>query len=214
VVPAVSEAAPLGLLQLVLWSAVLAAAVACTVIVVRHHLKTSDGDSPDLLFWDLFGGAVVIAPALLIPAVASPSAGLALVAVAGVSGMAAYRSSPAVLSWYETRRRRRVDGPLCRAAAVVHEEILGRWARYELDPALAITYPDLADVARPETAALVKALREAESLKTAWDSGYPHAVDRLGQALDRAETAAGVPASLRPAPISQPARFTGTAQRR
>jgi hypothetical protein len=187
----------LGLLQLVLWSAVLAAAVACTVFIVRHHLRTSDGDSPDLLFWDLFGGAVVIAPALLIPAVASPPAGLALAAVAAVSGIAAYRGSPAVLSWYETRRRRRVDGPLCRAAAAVHEEIVGRWARYELDPALAISYPDLADVRRPETADFVKALREAEMLKTAWDPGYPHAVARLGQALDRAETAAGVPAGVR-----------------
>jgi hypothetical protein len=188
----------LGLLQLVLWSAVLAAAVACTVFVVRRHLRTPDGDSPDLLFWDLFGGAAVIAPALLIPAVASPQAGLAMVAVAVLSGVAAYRSSPAVLSWDETRRRRRVDGPLCRAAAVVHEEILGRWARYELDPALAISYPDLADVRQPETAAFVKAMREAETLKAARDSGYPHAVDHLGQALERAETAAGVPAGLRP----------------
>ncbi|MFP3462726.1 hypothetical protein R5O87_17945 [Arthrobacter globiformis] len=197
--PAVSEAAPLGLLQLVLWSAVLVAAVACTVFVVRHHLRTSDGDSSDLLFWDLFGGAVVIAPALLIPAVASPPAGLALAAVAGLSGIAAYRSSPAVLSWHDARRQRRVDGPRCRAAAVVHEEIMGRWARYELDPALAISYPDLADVRRPETAAFVKALREAETLKTLASPEYPHAVDRLGRALDCAETAAGVPATLRPA---------------
>jgi hypothetical protein len=192
----------LGLLQLVLWSSVLAAAVACTVLIVRHHLKTSDGDSSDLLFWDLFAGSVVVAPALLIPAVSSPPAGLALAAVAGVSGIAAYRSSPAVLSWYETRRRRRVDGPLCRAAAVAHEEIVGRWARYELDPALAISYPDLADVRRPETADFVKALREAETLKAGWDPRYPHAVDRLGLALDRAELAAGVPASLRPAGLS------------
>ena len=198
-VPAVSEAAPMGLLQLVPWSAVLVAAVACTVFVVRHHLRTSDGDSPDLLFWDLFGGAVVIAPALLIPAVASPPAGLALAAVAGLSGIAAYRCSPTVLSWYGTRRRRRVEAPLSRAAAVEHEAIVGRWAQYELDPALAISYPDLADVARPETAAIVKALRDAETLKDLADPGYPHAVARLGQALDCAETAAGVPAGLRPA---------------
>lgn len=198
-VPAVSEAAPLGLLQLVLWSAVLVAAVACTVFVVRHHLRTSDADSPDLLFWDLFGGAVVIAPALIIPAVASPPAGLALAAVAGVSGIAAYRSSPAVFSWYEARRRRRVEAPLSRAAAIVHGEIVGRWAQYELDPGLAISYPDLGDVRRPETAAFVKVLREAETLKALADPGYPHAVERLGEALHRAETAAGVPAGLRPA---------------
>lgn len=198
-VPAVSEAAPLGLLQLVLWSAVLVAAVACTVFVVRHHSRTSDGDSADLLFWDLFGGAVVIAPALLIPAVASPPAGLAMAAVAGVSGIAAYRTSPAVLSWFDTRRRRRVEAPLCRAAAVVHETIVGRWAQYELDPGLAISYPDLADVRRLETAEFVRVLRETQTLKILADPGYPDAVARLGAALDRAETAAGVPAGLRPA---------------
>ncbi len=198
-VSVLSEAAPWGLLQLVLWSAVLMAAVAGTVFVVRHHLRTSDGDSPDLLFWDLFGGAVVIAPSLLIPAVASPPAGLALAAVAGASGVAAYRSSPAVLSWFEARRRRRVDGPLCRTAAATQEEILGRWAQYELDPALAISYPALADVRQPETAAIVKALREADALKALADPAYPRAVERLGLALERAETAAGVPAGLRPA---------------
>jgi hypothetical protein len=208
VVPVVSETAPLGLLQLVLWSAVLATAVACTVFVVRHHLRTSDGGSSDLLFWDLFGGAVVIAPALLIPAVASPPAGLILAGVAGVSGIVAYRGSPAVLSWFDAWQRRRVDRPLCRAAAVEHEAILGRWAQYELDPALAIGYPDLADVGRPETAAVAKALREAEALKVVADSRYPHAVERLGQALNCAETAAGVPADGRAT------RFTGPAQRR
>jgi hypothetical protein len=132
--------------------------------------------------------------------VASPAAGLALAAVAGASGIAAYRSSPAVLSWYETRRRRRVEAPRGRAAAVVHAEIVGRWAQYELDPALAISYPELADVRRPETAAFVKVLREAETLKALADPGYPNAVARLREALDRAETAAGVPAGLRPAP--------------
>jgi hypothetical protein len=193
VVPAVSEAVPLGPLQLVIWGAVLAAAVACMVIAVRHHAGKPDADGSDPLFWDLFGGAAVIVPALLIPAVASPLAGLALAAVTAASGVAAYRSSPRILAWYASRRRRRLDVPRREAAVEVHDAVLGRWRRYELDPALAIGYPDMADVARPETSAFVKAMREAELLRASSDPGYAPAVARLELALGRAETAAGVP---------------------
>lgn len=192
-VPAVSEAVPLGPLQLVIWAAVLAAAVACMVVAVRHHAGKPDADGSDPLFWDLFGGAAVIVPALLIPAVASPLAGLALAAVTVASGVAAYRSSPRILAWYASRRRRRLDVPRREAAVEVHDAVLGRWRRYELDPALAIGYPDMADVARPETSAFVKAMREAELLKASTDPGYAPAVARLELALGRAETAAGVP---------------------
>lgn len=194
-VPAVSEAVPLGPLQLVIWGAVLAAAVACMVVAVRHHAGKPDADGSDPLFWDLFGGAAVIVPALLIPAVASPLAGLALAAVTAASGVAAYRSSPRILAWYASRRRRRLDVPRREAAVEVHDAVLGRWRRYELDPALAIGYPDMADVARPETSAFVKAMREAELLRASSDPGYAPAVARLELALGRAETAAGVPGS-------------------
>lgn len=194
-VPAVSEAVPLGPLQLVIWAAVLAAAVACMVVAVRHHAGKPDADGSDPLFWDLFGGAAVIVPALLIPAVASPLAGLALAAVTVASGVAAYRSSPRILAWYASRRRRRLDVPRREAAVEVHDAVLGRWRRYELDPALAIGYPDMADVARPETSAFVKAMREAELLRASSDPGYAPAVARLELALGRAETAAGVPGS-------------------
>lgn len=192
-VPAVSEAVPLGPLQLVIWAAVLAAAVACMVVAVRHHAGKPDADGSDPLFWDLFGGAAVIVPALLIPAVSSPLAGLALAAVAAASGVAAYRGSPRILDWYGSRRQRRLDIPRREAAVEIHNAVLSRWRRYELDPALAIGYPDMADVARPETSAFVKAMREAELLKASADPGYAPAVARLELALGRAETAAGVP---------------------
>ena len=42
--PAVSEAVPLGPLQLVIWAVVLTAAVACTVIALRHHAGKPDAD--------------------------------------------------------------------------------------------------------------------------------------------------------------------------
>lgn len=195
---AVTDAVPLGALQLVLWGAVLAAAVACTVIVVRHHAGTSDGDSSDPLFWDLFFGAAVIFPALVIPAVSSPLAGLVLTAVAGASGIAAYRNSPQVLGWYTSRRRQRDELPARQAAVVLHDAVLKRWQRYELDPALAIDFPAMADVARPETAAFVRAMREAELLRTLGHPGYPPAVARLESALHHAELAAGAKPSAPP----------------
>ncbi|WP_457972959.1 hypothetical protein [Arthrobacter sp. D1-17] len=198
-----TEAAPFGVLTLILWGAMLAAAAACTVLAVRHHAATSDGDPSDPLFWDLFGGAAVIVPALLIPAVASPPAGFALAALTCASGVAAYRSSPRVLSWYSSRRQRRQELrdelPARQAAAMVfhdavllHDAVLKRWQRYELDPALAIDYPDMSDVARPQTAEFVKAMRVAELLRTSGASGYPSAVAQLERALECAEAAAGV----------------------
>jgi hypothetical protein len=190
-VPAVTDAAPFGVLTLILWGAVLVAAAVCTVFAVRHHAGTSDGDASDPLFWDLFGGAAVIVPALLIPAVASPPAGLALAAVACASGVAAYRSSPRVLGWYSSRRLRRQELPARQAAVVLHDAVLKRWQRYELDPALTIDFPDMSDVARPETAAFVKAMREAEMLRGSWDPGYPSAVAQLERTLQRAEISAG-----------------------
>ena len=195
--PAVTDAAPFGALTLILWGAVLAAAAACTVLAVRHHAATSDGDPSDPLFWDLFGGAAVIVPALLIPAVASPPAGFALAALTCASGVAAYRSSPRVLGWYSSRRQRsqelREELPARQAAVVLHDAVLKRWQRYELDPALTIDYPDMSDVARPETAALVRAMREAELLRSSRERGYPYAVAQLEAALQRAEIAAGAP---------------------
>jgi hypothetical protein len=213
VVPAVSEAVPLGPLQLLIWAAVLTAAVACTVVAVRHHAGKPDADGSDPLFWDLFGGAAVIVPALLIPAVSSPLAGLALAAVAAASGVAAYRGSPRILDWYGDRRQRRLDIPRREAAVEVHNAVLNRWRRYELDPALAIGYPDMADVARPETSAFVKAMREAELLRASSDPGYAPAVARLELALGRAETAAGVPRGGGHSSQEQPAAAEAAPQR-
>lgn len=194
--PALTDAAPFGVLQLLLWGTLLASATACTVFVVLHHAKTSHSDTSDPLFWDLFTGAAVIIPALLIPAVASPPAGFALAALTCVSAAAAYRSSPRVLGWYSSRRQRRQELreelPARQTAVVLHDAVLKRWQRYELDPAFAIDYPDMSDAARPQTAELMKAMREAELLRTSGAPGYPSAVAQLQRALECAEIAAGV----------------------
>jgi hypothetical protein len=77
------------------------------------------------------------------------------------------------------------------AAAARHRDALARWQRYELDPGYCIDYPAMTDPARPETAALIKAMKAAEQLRGAADAGYGAAVDRLERALAEAERAAG-----------------------
>jgi hypothetical protein len=63
-----------------------------------------------------------------------------------------------------------------------------------LDPAYAIDFPAMSDVRVPETAALTRAMREAEHCKVTAGTDYRAAVERLAQALAAAERAAGVPA--------------------
>lgn len=201
VVPAITESAPLGPWQLLFWGVVLVCAVTATVLAVRIHRGNgkADADASDPVFWDLFAGLAVIVPALVIPSLASPLAGLALAVVACATAVVAYLGTPRMMGWQDNRQKRRLALPAADAAAATHTQLLAAWQRYELDPALGIDYPDMTDVRRPETAALVRAMREAAALRTAPETGeYPPAVARLGKALAAAECAAGVtaPASV------------------
>jgi hypothetical protein len=182
-----------GAWQLLFWGAVLACAVAATVFAVRHHsLPEPAGRASDTLFWDVFMGSAVAVPAILIPTLASPWAGVVLAAVGGASGVAAYRSHPRIMAWQSLRRQRRQEQPLNTAAQTEHDSLLARWSRYELDPAYCIDYPAMTDVRMPETAALIRAIREAEQLRAVPGQGYAPAVARLGLALTAAEQAAGI----------------------
>lgn len=184
-----------GVWQLVSWGAVLVFTVAATVVAVRHHLAPDPaGRAADTVFWDVFMGSAVVLPALLIPTLASPWAGAFLAALAAAAGVAAYRGAPSIMAWQSARRQRRQDRPLDAAAQAEHDALLARWRRYELDPALCIDYPAMTDVRLPPTAALVRAMREAEQLRTLRHQGYGSAVVRLGLALSAAERAAGIPA--------------------
>ena len=78
-----------------------------------------------------------------------------------------------------------------------HSMLLERWRRYELDPAYCIDYPAMTDVRLPQTAEVIKAMREAEQLRAVRHQGYPPAVERFGRALAAAEQAAGIPAAGR-----------------
>jgi hypothetical protein len=197
-VAAFAESLLQGAWILLLCGSVLVTSVAATVFLVRRRALAAPEAEPgrsDQLFWDLFLGSAVALPALLIPALTSAWAGLFLAGAAVAAGAAAYRGSPRLVAWLSVRRQRREYLPLHTAAQAEHGVLLERWRRYELDPAYCIDYPGMTDVRLPETAAVIKAMREAEQLRAAGQQGYPPAVERLGRALAEAERAAGIPAT-------------------
>lgn len=81
-----------------------------------------------------------------------------------------------------------------------HDAVTARWMRYETDPALQITYPEMTDVKRPETAAYlraagaaVEARRQTTGRVTAAEyAAYRDAVAELERAFEAAEHAAKV----------------------
>ena len=195
-----------GAWAVLLCGPVLVAGVGATVFVVRRRaLAPREGaaQGTDQLFWDLFLGSCVALPALIIPALVSPWAGLVLAGAAAASGVAAYRGTPKFLARRAARREERERVAAHQEARLQHEEIMLRWRRYELDPACSIDYPALTDVRLPETSALIKSMRAADQLRTAAHKGYPDAVGSLAASLAAAERAAGIPAAL---PAEQPGR--------
>jgi hypothetical protein len=194
--PSLADSALFGAWPVLLLALVVAAAVAGTVYLVWKHWN-SDGGLPDAVFWDGFAGLAVVGPAVVLPALVSPLAGLLLAAVAAATAVASYRWAPGVFRWQEARRAARDATAADTAAADRHRAALARWQRYELDPVFCIDFPAMSDPSRPETAALLKAMKAAERLRcgTGPDSqapgGYSTAVDRLERALAEAERAAG-----------------------
>lgn len=186
-----------GAWALMLCGPVLVASVAATVFVVRRRSLTGPGsqvERSDQLFWDLFLGAAVALPALLIPTLVSPWTGLFLGGAGVAAGIAAYRGTPRYLAKRAARRNGQAMESARLAAQARHDELIARWRRYELDPACSIDYPALTDVRLPETSALIKAMRTAEQLRRSSHEGYPDAVTRLAASLAAAERAAGMPA--------------------
>lgn len=201
--PDLFEPAQLMAPQLLALAAVIVVAVAGSVYLVRKH-RASDPGLPDAVFWDGFAGLAVVAPAVIVPSLVSPWAGLMLGLLAAGTAGAAYRWTPGLFRWQEARRSARETLAANDAARIRHLSALARWQRYELDPAYCIDYPAMSDPARPETAELIRAMKAAELLSGGRDAGYGQAVDRLERALADAERAAGAPAVA--AGSSTPAR--------
>lgn len=188
-----------GAWAVLLCAPALVGSVAATVFTVRRRTLAPKGSSPegtDQLFWDLFLGSCVALPAVIIPSLISPWAGLVLAGAAAAAGIAAYRGSPKFLAWRAARREQRQQAVAHQAALARHDELMVRWRRYELDPACSIDYPALTDVRLPETSALIKAMRTADQLRTVTHNGYPDAVGSLAASLAAAERAAGIPEAL------------------
>lgn len=183
-------------LWLILCGTALIAAVAGTVFTVRRRALSGSGDSSgsDQLFWDLFLGAAVAVPALLIPTLIAPWTGLVLGGVAAAAAVASYRASPRIVAWHVDRRESREQASAHREAAARHDALIARWQGHELNVANAIDYPAFSDVRTPETSALIKALRAAENLRGCPQRDYPAAVAGLARSLAAAESAAGMPA--------------------
>jgi hypothetical protein len=157
----------------------------------------------DALFWYGFAGACCASTVVLIAAVAFPAAAPALIllTLSCVLPAALYvqrswsESSPAGRhrAWRELTSR--------------HDAALARWARYELDPAGYPEAPAMCDVRRTETAAMIRAMRQAAALRraapgrhgghakrsagTAELVAYSHAVADFERCLAAAEQAAG-----------------------
>ncbi|MFS2089019.1 hypothetical protein [Paenarthrobacter nicotinovorans] len=183
--------------MMLLWGVALVLATAATTFVLHRKLTYGRGPEPDTIFWDLFAGLVVILPAVLVPAVHWPPAGLIMVFVGGATVAGTLASVRKVERAHAAEPRRRAGFA---DDAALHAHILAQWRRYELDPAQAIDFPAMTDVRTAETAALTRAMREAEYCRVTAGTDYRAAVERLAVALAAAERAAGVPTSAIPSP--------------
>ncbi|MCU1532404.1 MAG: hypothetical protein JWO49_1975 [Arthrobacter sp.] len=189
--PAVSGSALLGIWPLLALTCVIVCAVAASVYLVQKH-RNADAGLPDAVFWDGFAGLAVVAPAVILPSLASPWTGLMLGSVAAATAIASYWWAPRIVGWQEFRRAYRATVSAKEAAVARHRRALARWQRYELDPAYCCDYPAMSDLGQPETAALIRAMKAAERLSDGAEADYVPAVARLEQALADAERAAGV----------------------
>lgn len=181
----------------VLWPAMACGVVLClttaaTAVAVRYHRAKETTDAGDQLFWDLFAGAAVAVPAVVVPSLSSPAAGVAVAAAGAVAGIGAYRKYPRLAALQQQRRQRNAALTGLGNAVERHQRIMARWRRYELDPALAIDFPAMSDVRQPETAELIRAIKYLEAVSPADEpEHYFRAVERLEHALQQAEVAAG-----------------------
>lgn len=175
-----------------LWAVTLTCAVAFTVNTVRKavihgHRERDVVTEPDATFWNIFAGLVVIVPAVIIPALASPAVGLLMLFLA----VGAAAASLAAGWKLEKQRQYRSSST---AVATRHDALLARWQRYELDPAMGIDFPGMSDINVPQTATLIRAMREAQRCRLAAGTDYARAVEQLEAAMAEAEAAAGASA--------------------
>lgn len=179
----------------------MAAAVGLTAVGVDAALARRDSET---LFWVGLTGLLTLLLALAWVAAqstwAAPWVGLAAVAgTAGASLWVARRQRRRQLS----RHRKELHGRI-KDLERRHDAVLLSWSSYELDAWKAVEKPGLADLEKPETKGLMRAMREAASLRPgdgapgaagvgseAGLDAYALAVTRLEEAWQTAEDSAG-----------------------
>jgi len=176
--------------MMLLWGVAVVLATAATTYVLHKKLTHGRGPEPDGLFWDLFAGLVVVVPAILVPSVQWPPAGIIMVFVCLATAATTFACARKVERAHAAEPRRRAGYA---DYAARHQNILAQWSRYELDPGRAIDFPAMTDVRTRETAELTRAMREAEYCRVTAGTDYCAAVEHLAEALTAAERAAGVP---------------------
>lgn len=170
--------------------------IALTAVAVSRSLAT-DQDR-DGVFWYGFTGGFACLGAITGAMVLVPETA----ALTGLTGMLGVGMAAGWVWRGEqeraSRRRRRSVEEARSALRARHESVLQRWVSYELDPAVAIDYPDMTDLKQPETAHLVRAMRKAAVLREQADTDddgvapdYGSAVTDLEAAFEAAERAAG-----------------------
>ncbi|GAB3542935.1 hypothetical protein GCM10027403_36390 [Arthrobacter tecti] len=189
-----------GLLALPLQAALAVVVVyVLTILTALAVSRCLTHDDREGAFWYGFTGGfaslgAIIAGIALVPP-AAPVIGLAGMLGVGLAGGWLWRGEQERIA-----RRRRTQVEHARAALRArHESVLQRWVSYELDPAVAIDYPDMTNLKRPETAQLVRSMRNAAALREqspendddAGAPGYETAVRELETAFEKAERAAG-----------------------
>lgn len=183
----------MGPIQLAVCAAVVVLAAAVSVSAARKHMIRASGEMTDAIFWDGFAGLIIALPAIVIPALASPLAGLVVATMGSAAAVCAFMTTPRLISRQQSLLQEQRAAAAHRRAAAVHQGVLERWRRYELDPAYCIDFPGMSDPSQAETGALIKAMKLAGRLQESPDTAdYGEAVARLERALAAAERAAGV----------------------
>ncbi|WP_051479028.1 hypothetical protein [Arthrobacter sp. H5] len=188
-------------IQAALAVAVIAALTALTALAVTRSLVSRTDE--DSVFWYGFTGFFAVIAAISVAAATIPGAGPwiagAGVLGAGIAGGWIWRGEHE-----RGERRRRSECEKVRSALRGrHEAVLQQWVSYELDVGAAIEFPAMTDLSRPETAHLIRSMRQAAVLREQADDdgrlpdGYSAAVGALEVAFDAAERAAGVVRRLR-----------------
>lgn len=175
--------------------AVLVTLTAAATVWLATTRAERDND-PDSTFWYTFTGLCMLAPMILIPALASNLSSIVLLVLAATSAIAMHLFLRRRRALALTAAHRGQLQAVLASAVEQHQGIIDLWACYLLDPDTAGRYPAMTNIHQPETAALVRAMSASERLTPADPltddavASYQRSVTQLALAWVTAEKAA------------------------